>query len=118
MNNELYHHGVLGMRWGFRRSKGSQSESSENKLHKQVREMSDEELNARINRMTLEKRYMDAVNSMQPKSKGKVKDLIERIASKSIEDIGTQAGSYALGTLVNEVTGSKVVNPRKIQSKK
>lgn len=28
MENELYHHGVLGMRWGARRSKSSGSGSS------------------------------------------------------------------------------------------
>ena len=57
--DELMHHGVKGMKWG--RRKGKQTAGSKN----DVRRMSNKELNARIKRLELEKRYADAVSKSQ-----------------------------------------------------
>ena len=57
--DELMHHGVKGMKWG--RRKGKQTTGSKN----DVRRMSNKELNARIKRLELEKRYADAVSKSQ-----------------------------------------------------
>ena len=65
----LMHYGVLGMKWG--RRKGKQTTSSKNKKSskkknkKNPRRMSNKELAARIKRLDLEKRYMDAYNRSQ-----------------------------------------------------
>lgn len=72
MNNELYHYGVLGMKWGVRRSKKSKSDvdSSYKKAHtkKKVKYMSDNELKEINNRLNLEKNYRDLTKK---KSRGK-----------------------------------------------
>ena len=59
------HHGVKGMKWG--RRKGKQTTGSKNKKSskKDPRRMSNKELAARIKRLDLEKRYMDAYNRSQ-----------------------------------------------------
>ena len=57
--DELMHHGVKGMKWGRRKSK--QTTGSK----KNPRRMSNKELAARIKRLDLEKRYMDAYNRSQ-----------------------------------------------------
>lgn len=58
MDNQLYHHGILGMRWGVRRSKAQLSGSKVSKAKpKKAKDMTDEELKSSISRMQLEKQY-------------------------------------------------------------
>ena len=53
MDNELHHHGILGMKWGKRKS---ESHSSSNQS-KRASSMSDEELTSKVKRLSLEKTY-------------------------------------------------------------
>ena len=63
------HHGVKGMKWGRRKGKqttGSNGKKTSKKSSKKnPRRMSNKELAARIKRLDLEKRYMDAYNRSQ-----------------------------------------------------
>ena len=53
-NQYLAHHGILGMRWGHRKSGASVTRSSSGS-----RKMSDEELQTSVKRMNLEKQYKE-----------------------------------------------------------
>lgn len=79
--NELYHYGILGMKWGVRRSRASSSFSSRKrakrtidpsykKAHtkKKLKYMSDNELSEINKRLNMEKNYRDLTRT---KSRGK-----------------------------------------------
>lgn len=140
-NGVLVHYGVLGMKWGVRRtpaqlghrtksktikrsrespkskSKEIKSESSSN-AKKSIHELSDAELREAISRLELEKRYKELARSANPPKTSEGKKFVENILKKSGENIATQFTTYAMGTLVNKVAGSDIVNPKKGQKDK
>jgi len=140
-NNELKHYGVLGMKWGVRRSKPSsggsrlsskksstnddkktaKTESSQPKK-RTVKDLSDAELRERIARLDLEKRYKELAKSqVKPDSEGK--KFVKEVLTNSGKNVATQLSTYVMGTAVNkmfkDVFGDDaIINPKKGQKDK
>ena len=94
-NNELYHYGVLGMKWGVRKSRGGgvsktgrrgrttkerpPAHEDYKKAHskKSIREMSDTELRSRINRLDMERRYQELNPSTKNRGRKYVNSIIK-----------------------------------------
>ena len=60
--NEIYHHGVLGMKWGRRKKQytsSSDSQKVQNIRKKNINEMTNQELKDANNRLQLERQYRD-----------------------------------------------------------
>ena len=94
-NNELYHYGVLGMKWGVRKSRGGgapktgrrgrpikerpPAHEDYKKAHskKSVREMSDAELRSRINRLDMERRYQELNPSTKNRGRKYVNSIVK-----------------------------------------
>lgn len=143
MNNELYHHGIQGQKWGKRngppyplegagkpglpkkehRNSDKKDSDKEKKVHKSSSSMTDEELREAINRMELERRYRQLYKDLNPPKVNKGKKFVMDVLEKSGKNIAEQATTYALGKLINKaaskITGDEnVINLNKSKKDK
>ena len=86
VNGELYHHGIKGQRWGVRRyqNKDGSLTAAGKKRRKRYAEdvstLSDKELRDRVNRMNLEKRYVN-LSKDDPSRRGRGFDAASKVAT-------------------------------------
>ena len=129
--NELYHYGVLGMKWGVRRDrtkllgrkkKGKGTDDSDSQKQS-ISKMTDDELRSRISRLRMEKDYRELTVTKSQKRAEKGKKFVEDVLTNSAKNIATQTVTYLMGKGVNKALGKRfddpnVVNPKKRQKDK
>lgn len=122
MGNYLVHYGILGMKWGRRKSRANKSfqssskrltatSSSKKKAKKKVKikELSDTELQKKINRLQMEKRYRD----LKKDEISAGRKLVGDILMTSGKTVGVQVTTYAAGKIINKVMKDEVVKTSK-----
>lgn len=139
--NELYHYGVLGMRWGIRRyqnrdgtltkagkkraakletqyktltgkSLRKTSSSSSMPKRKSVSEMSDDELRKAVNRLQMEKQYKQLISETAVRSRGNsFINKSSNIFSKSLENAIAHATTQVIKSSID--SGIKNIKNKK-----
>ena len=135
-NTELYHYGILGMKWGVLRTpaqlghivsaghkklKNVIDENKQKKANKKAeeehmsmpsvkktRKMSDSDIKEKIERLKLEKEYKQLLNDTRNERRNRGKQFIASILETSGQNILTQLSAYGMGTLVNKIFEKKV----------
>lgn len=137
-HDELMHYGVKGMKWGVRRkrylskirAKGRKikrdrakkrqarkaervaskatKKTVEQTKRKSISEMSDEELNAAIRRMQLERQYKELAAANNPKQ-DKGKKFVTEVLETSGKSLATQVVNHYGAQALNKAIGGEVI---------
>lgn len=129
MDNELYHHGVKGMKWGVRKtpvrsSSGNTRKQKSNTMSlfkkkkttrnasvakssqaqtKSVKDMSDDELQRKIDRARLEQKYLELNPETVSRGRRIAKGVINNVIVPSAEDLGKQVVKSFMAKGINKV---------------
>ena len=129
MYNELYHHGVKGMKWGvrktpvrsssvatrkrksntlslFKKKKTTHKVSSANSSPaqtKSIKDMSDDELRKKVERVRLEQQYQQLDPKTVSRGKRITKRVMDDIIVPAAVDIGKQVAKSIMANVTNKV---------------
>lgn len=103
----LQHHGILGQKWGVRRTesqlaRGSKGTASSKKVSaketekSKIKSMSDAELRQKINRIQMEKQYKDLTSNEISAGRKFVNEVLEQSGKKVATAVITGATLYAI----------------------
>lgn len=108
--NELYHYGVLGMKWGVRRTpaqlaraRGQSNSSANDKVKaerkeavKNRRNLSTEDIQKRVERLKLEKQLKDLTNEDISPGRKMASDILKSAGTKTLATVAAGATAYAV----------------------
>lgn len=116
----LSHYGVKGMKWGVRKDRrgGSKGARSSRTTYKKAPvRLSDSELNRRIKRMELEKKYTDLNTPPPKKGRSYAMSLLENSGKTAVGAVVGGAASFMIQKILKEKFNTPVDPRKKIKLK-
>lgn len=126
MNNVICHFGIKGMKWGIRRyqnkdgslTSAGKKRYGDSSSNDEIKDLTDQELRDRINRLNLERQYRDLTTPSGQKQTNKGKQFVTSVLETSGKNIATQLVTYGIGMAINKIFKANIVNPKKGQKDK
>lgn len=111
-NNELYHHGVLGMKWGVRRNRDSGGGSGTKRVSRKVRKQ--REANLKKAREAREAKKQLEAKKEQILRSGKAKDVLKNRNLFTNEELQRAANRFDLEKRISEADSRQTTRGQKI----
>lgn len=112
MQDTLMHYGIKGMKWGVRRTPAQLGHKTKNTSKKQrraeVKSMSDAELRNRINRLQMEKQYMQLTEPEISPGKKFVKEVCNNAAKQTASTYVAQFMKKGIKYVDNQIRGNNL----------
>lgn len=122
----LEHTGVLGMRWGIRKSTVNSKSSVPKQNKKQLsldakkkasdekrgKNLTNDEIRDRVNRLELERKYTELNTQANKAQVSKGKAFVSSVLENSAKSIATQTTTYFMGQAVNSIVGKDIIKPK------
>ena len=106
-NNELYHYGIKGMKWGIRRTPAQlghrPAKTTTSQRKSEMKKMSDTELRNRINRIQMEKQYMQLTAPEVNAGKKFVKDVLVNAAKQTATSYVSKYMNKGVEAVIKEI---------------
>ena len=106
-NDELYHHGIKGMKWGIRRTPAQlghrPAKPTTSQRKSEMKKMSDTELRNRINRIQMERQYMQLTAPEVSAGKKFVKDVMVNAAKQTVTSYVSKYMNKGVEAVIKEI---------------
>lgn len=131
MNDYLMHHGVPGMKWGVRKTPERSSrpffkrkkkvsnqfrflrrrptkprtQTSRNLSKREIKNMSDEDLNKQVNRLQQEQKLQNLQNQTRQKGKSMIAEILTNSAKTTLQNVITQQATKRINGTIDKRFG-------------